>query len=143
MPENGMTPAPGAPPSGGASAAGGAPPPQGGQASGPGGGPTSPVANRGFEAAAVAKLTVVAQAMQRVLAEMPAASEMSVAVRKALNDLSKYIAPGQVSQGVAMTEAQKNLMQQKQMGPQIAAARAAQMGGAPPQQPAPPQPQAA
>ena len=126
MPE-GMTPAPGAPPSGGAT-----PPPQGqpsgGQASGPGGA-TAPGANRGLEAAALARLAVYAQGMATILAVLPVGSDASRDVREALNKIAKHVPPGGASPGVQMTEAQRNMMQQRQMGPQIAAMRAASAGG--------------
>lgn len=132
MPE-GMTEAP---PQGGASPATSAQ----GQATGPGGA-TSPVPNRGFEAAALAKLAVHVQAMQTILALLPAGSDVARDVREAVNKVAKHIPPGGMSQGVQMTEAQRSLMQQRQQGPQIAAMRAGQMGqmpGAPPPPSAPP-----
>jgi hypothetical protein len=56
----------------------------------------------------------------------------------------KFMPPGGVSEGVKMSEAQRSLMQQRQMGPQVAAMRAAQPAGQPPQPAQPPaQPQAA
>jgi len=139
MPE-GMTVA-GAPPSGGAAPPPGAQPgeqPQG-QASGPGGA-MGPTANRGLEAAALAKLAVYAQGMSTVLAVLPAGSDAARDIREALNKIGKHVPPGAVSQGVQMSEAQRNLMQQRQQGPQIAAMRAAQMGGGGQPQPAQPQP---
>lgn len=141
MPE-GMTPTPvAAPATGGAAAP--SPSPEGGQASGPGGA-MGPTANRGLEAAALAKLAVYAQGMSTVLAVLPAGSDAARDIREALNKIGKHVPPGAVSQGVQMSEAQRNLMQQRQMQPQIAAMRAGQMGGGAPQpQPAPPQPQAA
>ena len=92
-----------------------------------------PTPNRGLEAAAMAKLAVYAQGMSTVLAALPAGSEAARDVREALNKIAKHIAPGQMSQGVQMSEMQKMLMQQKQMAPQIAAQRAAQPAGQPPQ----------
>ncbi len=136
-----MTGAPGAPPAGGA-----APAPQpgqpGGQASGPGGA-TAPSANRGLEAAALAKLTLYAQGMATILAVLPVGSDASRDVREALNKIAKHVPPGGASQGVQMSEAQRALMQQRQMGSQIAAMRAGQAGGGQPQPQPQPQPQAA
>lgn len=135
MPE-GMTPA-GAPPS---PQGGGAPSPQQQQGSGIGGA-TMPAPNRGLEAAALAKLAVYTQGMQTILAALPVSSDAAKDIRESLNKLMKHVPPGAVSQGVQMTEAQRNLMQQRQQAPQIAAMRAAQ-----PQMPpaaTPPQPQAA
>ncbi len=138
MPEPTMQ---GAPPQGGAT------PPQQGQAQGQATGPspaTMPVQNRGMEAAALARLSVHVQGMQTLLAQLPAGSDLAAAIRKATDLVAKFVPPGSVSQGVQMTEAQRQLMQQKQMGPQIAAQRAAQTGGgqgmpgAPGAPPAPP-----
>ena len=140
MPE-GVTGAPGGAPPGGGAPSPSPQPQQGGQASGPGGA-TAPIANRGIEAAALAKLAVYAQGMQTVLAVLPAGSDAAQDVRDALNKIAKHVPPGGVSQGVQMSEAQRNLMQQRQAGPQIAAMRAAQMGGGGAPTP-PPQPQAA
>jgi hypothetical protein len=134
MPEEGMS-AGGMPPQGG-----GAPQPQG-QATGatPA---TMPVPNRGIEAAAMARLGVHVQGMQMVLAMLPAGSDAASAIRDALNKVAKFVPPGGMSQGVQITEQQRQLMQQKQMGPQIAAQRAAMMGGQPGQPQAPAAPQA-
>lgn len=115
-------------------------PPMQGQASGVSPA-TMPVPNRGLEAAALAKLAVYVQGMQTLLAVIPAGSDIARDVREAINKVAKHVPPGAVSQGLQMTEAQKNLMTQRQMGPQIAAMRAAQSG--PPGGAAPPQPQAA
>ncbi len=142
MPE-GMTPASGAPPAGGAAPAPqpGQPGQPGGQASGPGGA-TAPGQNRGLEAAALARLAVYAQGMATILAVLPVGSDASRDVREALNKIAKHVPPGGASPGVQMSEAQRNLMQQRQQGPQIAAMRAASAGGGGQPQPQP-QPQAA
>lgn len=103
---------------------------------------TTPSPNRGLEAAALAKLAVYVQGMQVLLAVMPAGSDIARDVREAINKIAKHVPPGAISQGIQMTEAQKNLMQQRQEAPQIAAMRAAQMQHMPPQGGAP-QPQAA
>lgn len=139
MPEDGMTPT-GAPPPGGAS-----PAPVPGQAASAGGA-SMPTPNRGLEASALARLAIIVQALQTVvLPAMPVGSDMARDVREAINKVAKHVPPGAISQGVQMSEAQRALMQQKQMGPQIAAARAAQTQGQPQPgvQPAPPQPQMA
>ncbi len=144
MPE-GMTNT-GAPPQGGAT------PPQPGQPGQPpqeqpaggAGGATMPTPNRGLEAAAMAKLAVHVQAISMISGILPAGSDIARDLREALNKMSKHVPPGQMSQGVQMSEAQRSLMQQRQQGPQVAAMRAAQPAGQPPQQEQPPaQPQAA
>lgn len=95
---------------------------------------TTPAPNRGLEAAALAKLAVYVQGMSVLLAVLPAGSDIARDVREAINKIAKHVPPGAVSQGIQMTEAQKNLMQQRQAGPQVAAMRAAQMQHMPPQQ---------
>ena len=133
MPE-GMTPGMGAPPQGGAAMN----PPQEASAGGTGGA-TMPTANRGLEAAAMAKAAVHIQALALITGVLPVGSDMARDFREALNKLSKHVPPGGISEGVKMSEAQRSLMQQRQQGPQIAAARAAQPV-APPQAPTPQQP---
>ena len=108
----------------GAPPGGGAPPP--GQATGnmPA---TVPGPNRGIEAAAQARLAVYVQGLTRMLPEIPPGSDLAKDIREAVNKLAKHVPPGEVSQGIQMTEAQRQLLQQRQMSPQIAAMRA--MGG--------------
>lgn len=101
-----------------------------------------PTPNQGMEAAALAKLAVHVQAISLIGGVLPAGSDAARDIREALNKLAKHVPPGAVSQGLQMSEAQRSLMQQRQMGPQIAAMRAAQPG-MPPGGAAPPQPQQA
>jgi hypothetical protein len=91
-----------------------------------------PTPNRGLEAAALAKLAVHVQAIAMLSGVLQAGSDAARDIREALNKMSKHVPPGAVGQGEQMTEAQRNLMQQRQMGPQIAAMRAGQMGGGAP-----------
>lgn len=91
-----------------------------------------PVANQGIEAAAMAKLAILAQQMQVILAGIPAGGDVARDVREALNKIAKHVPPGGTSRGIEMTEQQRALMQMRQMGPQIAALRAAHAGGPPP-----------
>lgn len=95
-----------------------------------------PVANRGFEAAAQAKLAVLVQAITGLLPAMPAGSDMARDVREAINKMSKHVPPGAVSQGIQSMSAQQMALQQRQNAPQIAAMRGAQMNQVP--QAAPP-----
>lgn len=118
-----------APPSGG-----GAPPPSAATGANPA---STPSPNRGLEAAALARLAVYVQGLNALQAVMPVGSDIAIAVREAVSKVAKFVPPGSVSQGIQMTEAQRNLMQQKQMAPQIAAMRGAQTGGAPPGGPPP------
>lgn len=103
------------------------------------------VPNRGIEAAASAKLGIAAQALTKILADLPASSDMARDLREAINKIAKHVHPGEISQGIQMTEQQRQLMEMKQQAPQIAAMRAAGAGGQgappggmPPQQPHPP-----
>ena len=101
-----------------------------------------PVPNRGIEAAALARLSILTQALQMTLAQLPAGSDLARDIRDAVSKLAKHIPPGSFSPGVQMTEAQRQLMQQRQMGPQIAAMRGTQMSQppgpqTPPQAPSP------
>ncbi len=150
MPE-GMTAAGGAPSPGGAPPPpGGSPPGMGGmrppQPAGGAGGATMPTPDRGIEAKALAQLAVHVQALSLIAGVMPVGSDLARDLREALNKIAKHVPPGAISQGVQMSEAQRALMQQKQMGPQIAAMRAAQPamgGGGPPPGGAPGGPPAA
>ena len=92
---------------------------------------TMPVPNQGHEAAILAAIAVLVQRLQTMLVVMPAGSDLARDVREAINKLAKHVPPGAVSQGIQMTEAQKQLMQQRQMSPQIAAMRAMQHGPPP------------
>lgn len=125
MPEGMMMPGQGAPPA----SPGGAPalPPQQ-HATGPTPAST-PAPNRGLEAGALAKIAVHTQGLQQLLSALPVGSDIARDLREAINKLAKHVPPGAVSQGVQMTEAQRALMQQRSQAPQIAAMRAAQMGG--------------
>lgn len=93
-------------------------------------GATMPVSNQGIEAAAMAKLGLVAQMMQMTLAVLPVGGDVARDVRQALDKIAKHVPPGGMNRGVEMSELQKMQLQQRQMGPQIAAMRAAQAGGA-------------
>jgi hypothetical protein len=87
----------------------------------------------------MAKLAVHTQALQTLLAVLPAGSDIARDLRDGIGKFAKHIPPGGVNQGVQTTEAQRALMQQRQQGPQMAAQRATQMqqmpGGGQPQQP--------
>jgi hypothetical protein len=135
MPE-GMTNT-GAPPQGGATPPMPGQPPQE-QPAGGAGGATMPTPNRGIEAAALARAAVHLQALGMIAGVLPAGSEAAIAFREGLNKMVKFMPPGGVSEGVKMSEAQRSLMQQRQMGPQVAAMRAAQPAGQPPQPAQPP-----
>ena len=90
-----------------------------------------PTANRGLEAAALAKLAVHVQAMQTLLAVLPAGSDIARDVREAVNKVAKHVPPQGMSQGTQTTEAQRMMMQQRQNMMQQAAQRASQMQAPP------------
>lgn len=103
---------------------------------------TSPVPNQGNVAVADAALAVIAQRLQQLLVLLPVGSDVARDVREAVNKIAKHVPPGAVGQGQMKAEAQKNLLTQNQMGPQIAAMRATQPAGAAPGGGMPPQPMA-
>ena len=90
---------------------------------------TQPVANRGLQAAGLAKLSVVVKQLESLLPVFGAGSDAGKAVLESLNKLSKHVAPGSVSQGVEQSQMMQMLMQARQQAPQIAAMKAAQQGG--------------
>ncbi len=92
---------------------------------------TTPVANRGIEAQAEARIAVYVQGLTNMLPSIPAGSDMAKDVRDAITKLAKYAPQGAVSPGIQNTEAQRMAMQQRQAGPQVAAMRASQMSEAP------------
>jgi len=125
------------PPQGGPAPAPGAQPP--GQATGPS--PASaPSPNRGIEAAALTRLAVLTARIREVMMAFPIGSDVARDISEAVNKLAKHVPQGAVSPGMQMTEAQKMLMQQRQMAPQNAAAQASLMGGGAPAAPPPPPP---
>lgn len=130
-PDAGAGPAPGGAPGAGAPSpdAGGAPPIGSSPA-------TQPVANRGMQAAAIAKLSVVVKQLEMILPALGAGTEAGQAVLKSLNSLAKLIQPGSISPGVEQSAMQDLLLKARQNAPQIAAMRGAQppgaAGGAPP-----------
>jgi hypothetical protein len=95
-----------------------------------------PTPNRGHEAAALAVLSGLATIMQQqVLSKLPVASEVARDVRKAIDMLMKHVPPAEMDRGVVSSGMQGAMMQQRQMGPQVAAMRAAQpmpQSGSPP-----------
>lgn len=91
---------------------------------------TQPVANRGLQAAGVAKLGLAVKILESVLPMLGAGSESGKAVLEALNKLSKHVQPGSISSGVEQTGLQDLMNKVRQNAPQIAAMRASQPAGA-------------
>lgn len=91
---------------------------------------TQPVANRGMQAAGLAKVQVAVHILESVLPMLGAGSEAGKAVLDSLNKLSKHVAPGSISSGVEQNGLQEMLMKLRQNAPQIAAMRAGQPAGA-------------
>ena len=105
---------------------------------------TSPVPNKGLEAAGLAKLGLIVRLLEQIVPLLGAGTEAGKDVLKCLTSLAKHIPPGAVSPGIEQSALQKLMLQQRQQGPQIANMRAAmaQPGGAAPSGPsAPPPPQ--
>ncbi len=119
--------------------AAGTPPPQG--QSPPGSSPaTTPVPNRGQEAAALATLNVVVNALLKLAPEFGASSDVGQAVLDAVKKLSKYVPPGSTSPGVQNNAMQAMMRQHQQQQPMAAMQAARGQGGG---QPPPAQPAAA
>lgn len=91
---------------------------------------TQPVANRGLQAAGLAKLQVVVKQLESLLPVFGAGSEAGKAVLESLNKLAKHVQPGSVSPGVEQNALQELMMKLRQGAPQVAAMKAASMGGA-------------
>lgn len=117
---------------------------QGNQAPPPGQSPpgsspaTTPVPNRGQEAAALATLSVVVNALLKLAPQLGASSDVGQAVLDSIKKLGKYVPPGSTSPGVqnnAMMQMQREHQQSQPMAA-MAAARGQQPGA---QQAPPPQ----
>lgn len=92
---------------------------------------TSPVPNKGLEAAAMAKLGMIVRQLEQIVPLLGAGTEAGRDVLKSLTSLSKHVPPGAVSPGVEQSAMQKTMMQMKQQTPQIAALRASMSGEKP------------
>jgi hypothetical protein len=86
---------------------------------------TQPVPNRGLEAAGVAKLGVAVRLLEQIVPLLGAGSEAGRDVLQALTKLSKHVQSGSNS-SVEQQALAEQMMKARQMGPQIAAMRAAQ-----------------
>ena len=99
---------------------------------------TIPQPNRGNEAAGLARLGIIVRLMEETVPLIGASSEPGKELLRALSSLAKHVPPGAVSPSIEQNAMQKMAMQQRQMGPQIAAMRQMGAGGSP--SGAPPQP---
>lgn len=111
-----------------------------GQQTGTGTSPlTQPVANRGTQAAALARMGNLVQLMKLASAALPPGSPMSNDFTKAISLIEKHIPEGEQSSGLLKADLQKLQGQQRQQQMQAMQMR---QHGAPPQ-PASPPPQMA
>lgn len=95
-----------------------------------------PVPNRGAEAVALAKLSVIANALIKLVPEIGASSDMGKDVLKAAQSLLKHVPPGTVSPGIensAMMNMQRAQAQQQPMAAMMA--NRGQPAAPPPAQP--------
>ena len=92
---------------------------------------TQPTPNRGHEAAAMSRLSVIVKLMEETIPLLGVGSDPGKDLVKALNTLAKHVPAGSVSPGIQQSTMERLLQQQKQAGPQIAAMRAAQTGQQP------------
>jgi hypothetical protein len=98
-----------------------------------------PVPNRGTEAAALAQLNIIVNALLQLAPKIGVGTDIGRAVMKSANDLAKHVPPGSTSQGVENAEMTKMVQQRQQAQSQAALAAARGAGarsGAP--QPNPP-----
>ena len=86
--------------------------------------------NRGNEQAARAAVRNAVGILQASLKDAGIGTPMSEAIMKAIQVLSKVVQEGEASPGAQNTQLQKYMMEQRQMGPMLAAL-AGQRGGAP------------
>lgn len=94
-----------------------------------------PVPNRGQEAAGLATLNVIVNALLKLAPQFGASSDIGRSVLKAVNDLSKHVPPGSTSPGVenkAMMNMQREQQQQQPMAAMMAARGGPPQAGAPP-----------
>lgn len=93
---------------------------------------TSPVPNKGLEAAGLAKLGLVVRQLEQLVPLLGVGTEAGKDVIKALTSLSKHVQPGAVSPGAEQTGLQNMLMKLRQQGPQLAQMRQQMSGGGKP-----------
>lgn len=114
----------------------GTPAPSTGQ-SPPGSSPaTTPVPNRGQEAAALATLNVIVNALLKLAPQFGASSDVGQAVLKSVQTLSKHVPPGSTSAGVennAMMKMQREQAQQQPMAAMMRAQGGQQTAAPPPE----------
>lgn len=89
---------------------------------------TQPVADRGMQAAGLAKIQVVVKLLESILPMVGAGTDSGKAVLESLSKLAKLIQPGSVSPGVEQSALSGLQNQNRQQAPQIAAMRAAAGG---------------
>lgn len=91
---------------------------------------TTPVPNRGTEAAAMASLSIIVNALLKLAPELGVGTDIGRDALTAAQKLAKYVPPGSTSQGLennAMMRMQREHMQQ---APNAAIAAARQQAGA-------------
>ena len=87
---------------------------------------TSPVPNKGMEAAGLAQLSGVVRQLEKLVPLLGAGSEVGKDVLKSLTMLTKHIPPGAVSPGLEQSAMSNTMTQMRQNAPLIASLRAAQ-----------------
>ena len=80
---------------------------------------TSPVPNKGLEAAGMAKLGLVIRQLETIVPLLGAGTEAGRDVLKALTSLSKHVPPGAVSPGVEKSAMDQMQLKMKQQTPQL------------------------
>lgn len=87
---------------------------------------TGPLANRGREAGALAKLGLLVRQLEQIAPDLGAGNEAGREVYKAIQMLAKHVPPGSASPGIEMQAFQKLQSTAQQQAPMIAAMRAGQ-----------------
>ncbi len=86
---------------------------------------SSPVPNAGLHAAGLALIGKIVKGMEMAVPLVGSTSDAGQALISALKSLGKFVQPGESSPGIEKTENDRMQMQQRQMGPAVAAQRAA------------------
>lgn len=97
---------------------------------------TSPVPNKGYEAAGMARLALIVKQLESLIPLVGVGTEMGRDALKALSSLSKHVPPGSVSPGLQHSELQRASMQNRQNAQMMMQRNAQAAQGAPPQPPA-------
>lgn len=89
---------------------------------------TSPVPNRGLEAAGLAELSMVVRQLESIASKFPITSDAGKAIRESALKLSKHVPDGSFAPGVEQSAAMQRMKQIQQQAALMTAIRAAGAG---------------